>query len=324
MHTDKHTAQQGMALLMAIMIVALVAIISINMLTQRQLQIYRTANLFYGEQAYQYSQAIEMWGVSVLAQDLEQEIKTNQHLDTQLDVWNAVLTELDVDTVTVSGIILDLQGRFNLNNLVVKGKLQRKWLDAYKRLLNALNLPVALADTLLDWIDTDELPTGASGAEDIYYIALDSPYRAANQQLAHISELLLIKGYNQKVFTALKPYIYTAVELTPININTCTDKVLQAIVPGLSDGDAEALRQQIKKVPFSSTQDFIKDPLVKKKAVDTSLISVSSSYFFVTSDVMLDKTQVTLQSVLRRDIRGEIRVTSRQNSLWYETLSKNE
>ena len=67
--------QKGMALLMAIMIVALVAIISVNMLTQRQLQIYRTANLYFKEQAYQYTLAIERWVISVLTQDLEREKK---------------------------------------------------------------------------------------------------------------------------------------------------------------------------------------------------------------------------------------------------------
>ncbi|RKZ98493.1 MAG: general secretion pathway protein GspK, partial [Gammaproteobacteria bacterium] len=40
-------SQTGIALLLAIMIVALVSIISVNMLTQRQLQIYRTSNLYF-------------------------------------------------------------------------------------------------------------------------------------------------------------------------------------------------------------------------------------------------------------------------------------
>lgn len=319
------SAQQGMALLMAIMIVALVAIISINMLTQRQLQIYRTANLLYREQAYQYSLAIEKWGISVLAQDLEQEKKANKHVDSQQDIWNTQLDKLDVDSASVNGIILDLQGRFNLNNLVIKGKSQAKWLDAYKRLLSALGLAGTLADTLLDWMDSNEQPTGTNGAEDIYYIALDRPYRAANQPLAHISELLLIKGYDQKVFDTLKPYIFIAQDLTQININTSPDKILQAIVPGLSSSDAEALQVQIKETPFTDIQDFIKDPYVKNKAVDPSLIGVSSSYFFITSHVLIDKTEVSLQSILFRDIKGEIRVVSRQESLWYEnTLQQSE
>ena len=316
--------QKGMALLMAIMIVALVAIISVNMLTQRQLQIYRTSNLYFREQAYQYSLAIERWGISVLSQDLEREKNDNHHFDSHQDIWNTALLDFDVEQATIDGVIFDLQGRFNLNNLVVNGKVQKKWEFIYKRLLNSLDLPSSLSNTLIDWMDADEQPFGSSGAEDIYYIALDNAYRTSNQPLVNVSELLLIKGYDQQVIETLKPYVFVAQEETPININTSTTIVLQAIIPGLSAAQAESLMDEIKKKPFAVIDDFLQHPTINDKAIEANHVSVISNYYTVTSNVIIDKTEVNLQSIISRDKQDGIRIVNRQESLWYERHFKKE
>ena len=312
--------QQGVALLMAILIVALVVIISVHMITQRQLQIYRTANLFFRDQANQYSLAVEAWGLSVLYQDFERDKKAGQFIDSYQDVWNTALFDFEVDQVTLDGTIFDLQGRFNLNNLVKGGKVQTQWLDSYKRLLTALDLPVSLAESLLDWLDANEHTTGSYGAEDVYYISLEIPYRTANQKLVHLSELLLVKGYDKKVYTTLKPYVFVAPEITAVNVNTSTDMVLQAIIPGLSKTEAGSLLTRIKTTPFIAVNDVLADPAVQNKAVPSSLLDVKSSFFTVNSFVAIDKSKVTMQSVITRSKTGQVKVLNRQESLLYEKL----
>ncbi len=310
---------------MAIMIVALVAIISINMLAQRQLQIYRTANLYFKEQAYQYSLAIESWGTSVLAQDFERE-KNKTQFDSHEDVWNTALVDFDVSQATLDGVIFDLQGRFNLNNLVSGGKVQKKWEASYKRLLKSLNLASGLADTLVDWLDSNEQPSGSSGAEDIFYIALDKPYRAANQPMAHISELYLVKGYDQTVINTLKPHVFVVPDSSvPININTSTAKVLQAVIPGLLDDQAETMLSQIENTPFIDIESFLKDAIIQDKAIEPKQVGVISNYYSVSSHVIIDKISMTLQSILYRDKQGGIRVLGRQEFNWYEkNISEQE
>ena len=315
-------SQTGIALLLAIMIVAIVSIISVNMLTQRQLQIYRTSNLYFREQAYQFSLSVERWGISVLTQDFEKSKKengkNNVQYDSHEDVWNTALVAFDVDQATITGVIFDLQGRFNLNNLVVKGKVNVKWLESYKRLLESLDLPLSLAAALVDWIDENEQPTGNDGVEDIYYIALEQPYRAANQPLAHVSELLLIKGYTLDVINVLKPYVFVMAEETAVNVNNSSSHVLQAVLPGITASQAASIVDGIIISPFKQIEDLMKDPNLDDKAVEMSQIGVSSNYFAVNSYVQIDKTQLSLQSIINRDKNGNILVKSRQESIWYE------
>ena len=306
--------QQGIALLMAIMIVALVSIVSINMLTQRQMQIYRTANIYFKDQAYQFCLSVERWGLSVLIQDYS---KVDKY-DGAKDVWNKKLNKFSMKQATITGVIFDLQGRFNLNNLVLNGKINRKWFENYKRLLNTLKLPLSLADTLLDWIDKDEQPV-TDGAEDIYYISLDRPYRAANQPLNNVSELLLIKGYTEKTVNLLKPFVFTADESTAVNINTSSNLVLQAVLQGLSESQATSLAAVLKASPMQSIADFKKLPAIKNIALEDESISVSSNYFVINSYVLIDKIQVNLQSIINRDNNGHIIVRSRHESIDYNS-----
>ena len=320
----KINRQNGIALLMAIMIVALVAIISVDMITQRQLQIYRTANLYFRDQAYQFCLGIERWGISALYQDFEKDKKESRMVDTHQDIWNTALVDFDVEQATIEGEIFDLQGRFNLNNLILDGKVQVKWMASYKRLLASLDLPVSLADTLADWIDTNEQPTGSSGAEDIYYIALPAPYRAANQPLVHLSELLLIKDYSPEVYNTLKPYVFVAKPVTPVNINTSSAAVLMAVIPSLSDGQADSLISQIQSEPFLSVAEFLKESAIEDKAIEVSQVSVLSNFYVVNSHALIDKTKVSLQSVLNRNEQGQIQVISRQETLLYENLSRQK
>jgi len=305
------------------MIVALVAIISVNMLTQRQLQIYRTANLYFSEQAYQYSLAIERWGVSVLSQDLKREKKNKESFDSYQDVWNTALVDFDVEQATLDGVIIDLQGRFNLNNLVIEGKVNKQWEKTYKQLLSSLGLPLSLSATLIDWIDTNEEVSGTSGAEDIYYIALEKPYRASNQPLVNVSELFWVKGYTKEVINTLKEHVYVATSETAINVNTSSASVLVAIVPGLSSVDAESILTQIEKQPFLTIEEFMKVPAISDKAIELEQISVNSNYFSIISNVTIDKTKVSLQSIVQRSEKGNIQIINRKQSPWYEaTINK--
>ena len=95
--------QSGIALLMAILIVALVSIISVQMITDRQLQIYRTSNLYFHDQAYQYSVAVERWALSALQQDFEKDKKESSVFDSHEDIWNTALINFSSFSASGSG-----------------------------------------------------------------------------------------------------------------------------------------------------------------------------------------------------------------------------
>ncbi len=308
--------QQGIALLMAIVIVAFVVIISVSMITQRQLQIYRTANIYNKEQAWQYALASERWAISVLSQDYKNEIKTTQVSDGYQDVWNQSLENLN--KIKVEGSIKDLQGRFNLNNLFYKNKVQTQWLKAYRQLLINFKLPASLADSLVDWIDSDSSTFGSDGAEDEYYLSLRPAYRPSNTYLVQLSELLLIKGYNQDIIDTLKPYVYVVADRTAVNINTADKQVLKAVMNSISEKQIIAIVEQQKKKSFQSMDELIKSDFMKNSSIDKNLLSVSSGYFMVSSKAQVNGYQIMLNSLLKRDGRGEIAIISRREIPLYE------
>ncbi len=50
------------------------------------------------------------------------------------------------------------------------------------------------ADSVVDWVDPDENPTGTDGGESSYYGGLAEPYSAKNSAFDTVDELLLVKG----------------------------------------------------------------------------------------------------------------------------------
>ena len=229
--------QQGVALVTALLVVSLATVAAVAMATRLQVDMRRTGNLLHGEQAYAYAVAAESWAYVILRRDR----KETKH-DSLDEDWSTALPPIPVEGGFVSGRIEDLQGRFNVNNLVsADGEARFGTLEYYKRLLDLLGLEAALATALLDWIDADINATFPDGAEDDEYLRADLPYRAANRPLVDISELRLVKGYTPEVLALLEPHVTALPAATLINVNTATPVVLQALHADLEEGDVEQL-----------------------------------------------------------------------------------
>ena len=121
--------------------------------------------------------------------------------------WALRFAPVAFENGRIGGHIEDQQGLFNLNNLVIDGKASAPHVRQFVRLLDALGLPASLADALVDWMDADDAPRSASGAEDRYYLALDPPYVAANRPLADVAELALVRGFDEAVRGRLRGYV---------------------------------------------------------------------------------------------------------------------
>ena len=92
---------------------------------------------------------------------------------------------LPIDNGEVFGTIEDLQGRFNVNNLLDnEGRIEEESLEQFRRLLNALGIDPRFAGITADWIDTDREASFPDGAEDSIYTGMIPSYRTANQTLS--------------------------------------------------------------------------------------------------------------------------------------------
>ena len=297
--------QRGVALVTALLVVSLVTVAAVAMATRQQVDVRRTANLLHGEQAYAHAVSAESWARVVLRRDA----KDNDY-DVLEDEWATALPPIAVEGGLVSGRVEDRQGRFNLNNLVDSdGEVSEPDLEYFIRLLENLDLEETLADRLIDWLDRDIDVRFPEGAEDQEYLLLELPYRAANRYMSDISELRLVKGFDRNVISLLLPHVTVLPTRTPINVNTATEVVLQALHTELNSGDVGVLIEDRGESGYQNLEEFLEHDALAGLTLDVE-VDVSSDYFRVLTDVQVGQGQARLESLLARD-DSEVRVIYR-------------
>lgn len=289
--------QAGVALIMALMVVALATIAAAAMASRQQLDVRRTANLLDGDQAYVYALAVESWARMILARDARD--NQTDHLD---EVWAQRMPPIGVPGGQIDGYVADLQGRFNLNNLVnADGQISQGDFDYFQRLLRALELDERLALAIVDWIDPDFDTRFPDGAEDDFYLATEWPYRAANQPLQSISELRLIRGVDVETWRRLAPFVTALPVRTAININTATAPLLQALAEGLGTQDGEQLVEKRPADGYASIDILLQETAFAGKEVDAGRLAVASQFFLVRSDVQVGTARAQVYSIVQRN-----------------------
>jgi len=297
--------QRGLALLMAMLVMSLATMTAVSLTSEQQLFFRRTENLLYHEQAYAYLLGAEDWGKHILARDLNAN-KT----DSLLDDWAKVLPPIPVEGGSIGGSVEDLQGRFNINNLAdPKDKVS---LDAFRELLEINKIPPDLTNAVLDWLDPDQQARFPNGAEDVDYLQGERPYRAGNNMMASVSELLYVKGFTYKMYEALAPALAALpASGVRVNVNTANPLVLRMLVKGLSEQDAEQLAKQLAEKPVSDIKDFLGDSLIAGKPVSTNAIDVQSSYFMVHAFAKIGRARGTLDSLIQRISTDSVKTLQR-------------
>jgi general secretion pathway protein K len=314
----KPIQQAGVALITALLITALATIVAVSMLGQQHLAIRRSTNFIHHDQALQYAFGGETWAMRILIRDL-----SLNKIDGLQDIWAMRLAAIPIEGGNMMGQIEDLQGRFNLNNLLKDGKVSPEDLQQFQRLLLALQIPVNLAQVILDWMDADADISLPEGAEDNAYLLKTPSYRAANQALRNPTELRLLAGMTPEFYQRLLPHVCTLPTRTQINLNTATIPVMMSLAEGLSEAAATQLIAGRDKKAFETLQPVLANPvLAGLKMVDSQTLSLSSNYFLYSSRVQLDRGQTLMSSVLER-ITDKVRVVSRiQDGASFEAPSK--
>jgi len=289
---------RGVALITAMLITALAGSLAAGLSWDNALDVRRTMVMLYRDQAIQVAVGSEGWVRSILADD--QANSQNDHLD---EIWATDIPALPIDAESVQGQIYgkieDLQGRFNINNLIDgNGEVDQPSFEQYVRLLTALQLDERLAEKTVDWLDADQIETIPDGAEDPLYSGLTPAYRTANQRMANVTELAAIEGFDRATFEILLPHVIALPERTAINVNTASQAVLQSLGPNIGPSDAEGL------IELREGGGFVDYANVFAPLIEPGLqqwISETTSYFQLKAVVQIDTVRITLFTVLHRD-----------------------
>lgn len=290
----KSSLQRGTALVTALLIVALASVIATAMLKQQHIDIRRAENMVKGDQAILYLQAGENWVRQLLIKD-----QLASKIDSLNDNWAKIDESLDIDGGLIQISVEDLQGRFNLNNLLDKeGRPSKPDITQFRNLLAALELDPELTQPVLDWSDADINVSLPTGAEDQEYLALEQPYRTANALFVSSSELMLVKGFSREIFNKLAPYITALPARVDINVNTASIPVLAAVL-GTSLVEAEEILAGRPEQGYQDITEFRGEQALAGKKVQG--VGVVSQFFMTRVIVELGRYNASQHSVIARD-----------------------
>jgi general secretion pathway protein K len=281
------------------LITTLAALVAANLAWDNALDVRRTMVLLNRDQALQVALGAESLVIGVLHQDLED--SQTDHLG---EFWAGDLPVFPIDGGEVFGTITDLQGRFNINNLIDEdGQVDADALEQFRRLLNALGLDPRFAGITADWLDDDQDAEFPDGAEDPIYTGILPPYRSANQLLTSVSELAALDGMDKATFDTLLPHITALPGRTNINVNTASAAVLQSLDENMSPADVEGLIMERESGGFSDIQTAFAS-LVTPDVLNR--LNDSTDYFLFRTVVRIDTVRITLYSVLLRGPTGDV------------------
>ncbi|MBX2836490.1 MAG: type II secretion system minor pseudopilin GspK [Gammaproteobacteria bacterium] len=344
------TRERGVAIITAMLVIALGTITMVAITARQQFDMQREQNEAVIQQARALAISGERFAAAVLFRDREAGDRENS--DSLDDDWATTIPPIPIDNQAVlQGCIVDMQGRFNLNNLVDgEGNVVESYAQQLGRLLSELNIDAVKAQAIIDWVDQNIDPTIPDGAEDDYYSSLDPGYRAANAPFVSVSELQLVKGFSSAIkeeaedYALLLPHVSalpTTNGATPVNVNTATPEVIASLSEFLKplaadlsrwdtgayedypecedifDLDAEdapdTLVEERDLSPYESTLIFedAAAPESGESIAAPGSYDVKSRFFQVRIDVVTENLGITQYTLFEREDSGQTKIIYR-------------
>ena len=293
--------QQGMAIISALLIAAVVAVIAAGMLTRQSV----ATRALEADQHRVQGRWVVQGGLEISRQLL----------------WDArqrdPLTRLDqpwAQRLVVQGFegrLEDEQGKFNLRNLVANERVDEAQIQAFGRLCELIGISAGLSQRisqrviasyprLLNPQIADNKNTFDSGRATSPN-ASRKPENPKLPMLRNLEDLRSVEGVNDAVISKLAPYLTVIPATTWINGNTATAPVLAAYVPGLSLERAQALiNERDAGRWFINRGDFVNRLRMPSLELTSVKVGITSDWFRLRGEARREQRRVSLDALLHR------------------------
>ena len=305
-HCPQH--QGGAALLTAMLIVSLVATLAASAMWQQ----WRSTEIEAAERTRVQAAWILVgaldWSRLILIEDYNaggadhlaepwavplEEARLSTFLAAEKNISQVDDATMDTADAFLSGQILDLQARLNLNNLIDGDSIQPEVLAQWERLFSRLGLPRAELEAL-----------SLAVRQTVDGQANDAPLQPPTpSQWGWL-------GLSQQTIARLAPYATWLPQRSKVNLNTASAEVLLASIEGLDQAAANRLLAARQNQHLRSLEDA-RTLLGQNAQIKETLHDVRSSYFEVYGRLRLDDVTVQERSIVYRQGR-EVR------TLWRE------
>lgn len=294
--------QEGMAVISALLIAAVVAVIAAGMIERQGLL---TRQLENHQLALQGQWALE--GGLQFSRQVLFEQRLRDPLVRGGQPWAQPMRDVPSGSVRFDGQLEDEQGKFNLRNLMVDGQVDAEALATFKRLcaLIGINerLATAIAGQVID--SYPQRPLAALGKLDSGRAT--SPGGAVEAlparppMLRSVEGLAGLKGMDGQALERLRRFVTVLPALTWVNGNTASAEVLAAQVPGLSLQQAAALvAERDGGRWFINRGDFVNRLRMPSLAMANVRVGINSDWFRLRGLVRLGNRELALQALLRQ------------------------
>ena len=238
--------QSGVALVMAVMIVAFVSVIAVELSWRFDLSVARNANRWKALQADYLLESAESGARYFLKIDWDQDRDDGLFVDALDEDWAQDIPAQDVGVASLYGRLADAQGKFNVNLLgevnnwdisqTVRWRNYTENQRRFIRLLQTINVAAdpefpeyigeyeaeEITQAVMDWMDQEQgFPqlTGSGGAEEDYYLQLEPPLTIPNGPMKSITELRVIRGMTPILYERLLPFVIALPVMTNVQTN---------------------------------------------------------------------------------------------------------
>jgi len=288
---------QGSALLSALFIMTLVAIATTAMSIRLQQDIHRAQLNITSDKLYLSSQAVTFWAMGLLSRnDLPTESRLFKYPKT---------FQKDYPEIITTGEILDLQAKFNLNQLIdtESDEVNQLTQTGFYQLLNQILKKAhprsnqILVEATKHWVNDYKKGSGRDEFST-HYLKQKPPYSASNQAMQSISEFRLIQGVDNTIYQAMLPYLTALPPPTPININTASVPVLMLLGNGLEKNEAESIVKARGPQGFKEMEEI--NALLEKYKIPVKQITLESEYFLCVATSTTHDLELVHYTIIKR------------------------
>ena len=310
--------KRGMALVMVLLLLAVMASVSVGLSQRISRQTDRMRSLQDYQQATWYAVSAESLALSILNENL----KNEEH--TPIYSWSIGSHLFPLSQGKMAVTLRDAQACFNLNALAQPAKVSGEGEGQLITLISRLDVPARRAAQITESLQAF-IGGGRDGQKqkDSEYLSRPVPFWPAKQPLTDISELRVVQGRDAALYQKIKPLVCVLpMNRQRININSLDvsqSVILEALFgPGLSPAQARALLQQRPGKGWRNVGQFLASPYLKR--VDENVrkqagefLTVNSRYFWLRSDITVNETELTMNSLIARTGPQHFSV------LWHQT-----
>lgn len=301
-----HYAQNGVAIVTALLLTTLAVTIVASLFWQQQVQVRSIENQRLQLQRDWIMRGALDWASMILRAGGRQST-----IDYLGQPWATPLADTrlnqyledgqpgsDAGEAILSGYIIDGQSRFNLNNLSLNGIINPDELSVFKRLLNTIGVPVGLATAVAQAIAAAQPPAPALATPNQPQASRSSD----TLPIMQADDLLSLPGFTPDIVRQLKDFVVVLPLATPVNLNTAPAEILAASFVTLSLAEANVLIASRRVAPFLDLPHLsaLMAQLFGKQFSSTASVAFSSDFFLVNGRIRMGRAALNTVSLIRR------------------------